>query len=315
MQRPVPWTKRLRRRARFELLRLGVGALALLPLPALYALGALAARLAPLLARRTWARTLAGLAVAFPERSDAERRALARACFAHLGRCFAELAALRRLDPSLERLVDWPAESRATMEAALARKKGVLYVTGHLGHWELLARRVGLAGYPANVIAKESWHPKLTDAIDALRASGKVRTIWRGRPDAAKRMLKLLRAGEFLGVLIDQDTDVQSVWVPFFGRPAKTPRGVADLALRTGAAVLVGACQRGPDGRYVLTAEEIPVPAEDTEENVRALCATLNEKLEALIRRAPEQWVWFHERWKSPPPALQPGEASSSATS
>lgn len=314
MQRPVPWTKRLRRRARFEAIRLAVGAASTLPLAALYALGRAAAAVAPFVARRTWRRALAGLTQAFPDLPDAERRALARACFVHLGRCLAELLALRRLDATIDALVAWPPDSRGVMEAALARKKGVLYVTGHIGHWELLARRVGLAGYPANVIAKESWHPKLTEAIDALRGSGRVNTIWRGRPDAAKRMLKLLRAGEFLGVLIDQDTDVQSVWAPFFGRPAKTPRGVADLALRTGAAVLVGACQRAPDGRYVLTAEEVPVPAEDTEANVLALTATLNAKLEALIRRAPEQWVWFHERWKSPPPA-QPPDASSSATS
>ncbi len=314
MQRPVPWTKRLRRRLRFELIRVAVGLASLLPLPVLSALGKAAASVAPFVARKTWHRTLAGLRVAFPEKSDEERVHLARACFTHLGRCLAELLALRRLDGTLDTLVAWPPESRAVMEAALARKKGVLYVTGHLGNWELLARRVGLAGYPANVIAKESWHPKLTQAIDALRASGKVHTIWRGRPDAAKRMLKLLRAGGFLGVLIDQDTDVQSVWAPFFGVPAKTPRGVADLALRTGAAVLVGACQRGPDGRYVLTAEEVPLPGEDTEANVLALTATLNAKLEALIRRAPEQWVWFHERWKSPPPA-QPPDVSSSATS
>ncbi len=112
-------------------------------------------------------------------------------------------------------------------------------------------------------------------------------------------MLRALEHGEILGLLIDQDTRVQSVWVPFFGKLAKTPRAAGDLALRTGAAVMLGFCQRdAASGRYLLRMHEVPVNADDTAET---LTARLTLGIEAAIRRAPEQWVWVHRRWRSPP--------------
>ena len=84
--------------------------------------------------------------------------------------------------------------------------------------------------------------------MERFRARGKVRSIWRGQDGAARHMLRALKGGEILGLLIDQDTKVQSFFVPFFGELAATPRAAADLAIRTGAAVVVGFCQREADG-------------------------------------------------------------------
>jgi KDO2-lipid IV(A) lauroyltransferase len=110
---------------------------------------------------------------------------------------------------------------------------------------------------------------------------------------------------------------VQSFFVPFFGELAATPRAAGDLAIRTGAAVVVGFCQRGDSG-YRLTMEEVPLPSEqDRDAAALALTAALSQRIEAAIRRAPEQWVWMHQRWKTRPqgqPATLPTGAAAPAT-
>ncbi|MEW6433611.1 MAG: lysophospholipid acyltransferase family protein [Myxococcota bacterium] len=306
--------KRLKRAVRYVFVRALVGLLGLLPLRLASGLGAVVGRLSYALARRERRKALASLERAFPEKSPAEREALARACFAHLGRMALELVCVKQLDRRVDEWVDWTPESRAAFDAALARKKGVVFVTGHVGNWELLARRAGLAGYPVFTIAREASDPRTTALIERFRTSGGVRPIWRGRPSAAKEMLRALKNGAFLGLLIDQDTKVQSVWVPFFGHLAKTPRAAADLALRTGAAVLTGFCHRVAPHRYRIVMREVPLPPGDSDAAVTDLTATLTKAIEDAIREHPEQWVWMHERWKSPPEPSQPTETTAPST-
>jgi KDO2-lipid IV(A) lauroyltransferase len=138
--------------------------------------------------------------------------------------------------------------------------------------------------------------------VERFRSSAGLKSIWRGQPGAAKQMLRALRQGEILGLLIDQDTRVQSVFVNFFGAPASTPRAAADLALRTGAAVVVGFCQRDAQGRYQMSMRELDLPHADGEAAVVALTAALTARIEEAIRAAPAQWVWMHQRWKTQPP-------------
>lgn len=307
---PPPLRKRLRRAVRYVFVRALVGLLGLLPLGFASGLGALVGRLGYALARGERRKALASLERAFPEKSPAQREALARACFVHLGRMALELSCVKQLDRRVDEWVDWTPESRAAFDAALARKKGVVFVTGHVGNWELLARRAGLAGYPVFTIAREASDPRTTALIERFRTSGGVQPIWRGRPSAAKEMLRTLKRGAFLGLLIDQDTKVQSVWVPFFGHLAKTPRAAADLALRTGAAVLTGFCHRVAPHRYRIVMREVAVPPGDDDAAVTTLTATLTQAIEDAIREHPEQWVWMHERWKSPPLATQATETT-----
>lgn len=302
----VPFFKRTRRRLRSAVIRAAAKVFALLPVALLGALGAGLGWLGFWLSTRERRRALATLAVAFPELGAAERRRIATAAFTHLGRSAGELIGIRQIDRDIEAWVEWPEASRARFDAALAKGRGVVFVTGHLGHWELLARRVGLAGYDANVVAKESWDERLTAAICAQRATARVNTIWRAKPDSAKLLLRVLRRGGFVGLLIDQDTDVKSVWVPFFGSLAKTPKGAADLVLRTGAAALVGFCVRTETGRFRFEVEEVEPPPGDDEAATLELTARFNRAIERAVRQWPEQWAWMHERWKSAPPAASP---------
>jgi KDO2-lipid IV(A) lauroyltransferase len=301
VQRP-PLAKRLKRALRYGLVRVALALVGSLPVEVAgrwgWAFGGLAFRVA----RTERSRALDGLRRAFPDLTEAERTALAEQTFRHLGRSAFELACVRKMDPELDRWVEWPQADRQVLEAALARGKGVLFVSGHVGNWELLARRVAMAGYPCQTIAKETTDPRLTRLVEAFRSAGKLKSIWRGQDGAAKAMLKALKGGEILGMLIDQDTKVQSVHVPFFGHPASTPRAAADLALRTGAAVVVGFCQRGPDGRYRVTMKQVELPSSgDREADAVALTARMTWEIEQAIRREPAQWVWMHRRWKTQP--------------
>lgn len=302
MSAAPPLHKRLKRFVRFILLRALLLPLQLLPLRLAAALGAWLGAVAFFFARREVRKALASLAVAFPEKSAAEREALARACFRHLGGVAMELVRISAFDARRTELVEWDAESRAVLKAALAREKGVVFVTGHVGNWELLARFVTQEGFPVSVVGKETSDPRTTKLVEDFRTSAGMHVIWRGHDGAAKALLRTLKSNAILGMLIDQDTKVQSVWVPFFGKPAKTPRAAADLVLRTGAAPILGFCTRLGPLKYRITLQELPRPAGRDEAAVTQLTAAFTRGIEAQIRAHPEQWVWMHERWKSPPP-------------
>lgn len=292
----------MKRFTRYLLVRFGLAFAGALPVRLAAWLGEGFGALAFRLAGGERDKALASLEKAFPQSSPQERWALALQSFRHLGRAAFEVACIRQIDRDFDRWVQWPSEVRAVLDRALSRGKGVVFVSGHVGNWELLARRVALAGYPCQTIAKETTDPKLTALVEKFRAQGKLRSIWRGQDGAAKQMLRALRAGEILGLLIDQDTQVQSLFVPFFGHPASTPRAAADLALRTGAAVVMGFCQRGPDGRYRMVMKEVPaVRGADLEADAVALTARMTSEIEQAIRLEPAQWVWMHRRWKTQP--------------
>lgn len=303
MTAPVtpPLRKRVKRFIRYVFIRMLLVPLQVLPLRAASWLGERLGVLAFTLARGERKKALASLQLAMPERTEAERVQLARECFRHIGRSVMEMVNIQQFDARRAELVEWEPSARAAMDAALARGKGVVFVTGHFGNWELLARYVALENYPAAVIGKEASDPRTTKLIERFRNSGKLRVIWRGSQGAAKEILRALKGNSILGFLIDQDTKVQSVFVPFFGTLAKTPRAAADLALRTGAAPLLGFCTRVGPLKYRITMRELPLPTSEGEEAVLALTTAFTQGIEDQIRAHPEQWVWMHQRWKSRP--------------
>ncbi|BDG03285.1 lysophospholipid acyltransferase family protein [Anaeromyxobacter oryzae] len=299
-----PLRKQIKRRARSVLVRFAVRLLGFLPLGPALALGGFAGAVAHRLAWKTRGVALAHLALAFPEKSEAEREAIARGMFVHLARSALELAAIRSFDDRLDAYVELSPPT--LLKDVIARGRGMVFVTGHVGSWELLARRIARAGIQNAVIAKASADAALNTMAERFRAEGGVTTLWRENPDTGRAIIRTFRQGKALGLLIDQDTNVQGVFVPFFGRLAFTPRAAADLAIRFGAPVVVGTIHRkGPhpgDG-HLLTVTEIPFSSDppDREAEVVRLTAACSAALEAAIRRHPEEWVWMHERWKTRP--------------
>ena len=295
-----PLSKRLKRTLRYGLLRAALALVGRLPLGWAQALGRALGSAAFHLAPGERRKALASLSVAFPELSDEARADIARRCFRHLGRAALEVAVAPRLGARFDQLVDCSGDALAAMERAHARGKGAVIVAAHLGNWELQAWGVARHGLPLHAVGKENVDPRLTRLIDRFRARGGVRNIWRGQPGAAVSLLRALRKGELIAMLIDQDTNVQNVFVPFFGRLAATPRAAADLVLRTGATALVSLILRREDGTYRVSSEEVEVSRSgDPERDAVELTARFTSRIEAAIRAHPEQWVWMHQRWKT----------------
>jgi KDO2-lipid IV(A) lauroyltransferase len=310
----VPLAKRARRAARSALLRALARLVSLLPLRAALALGTAAGRLAWPLARRTRRQMLDTLAVAFPDRSPPEREAIARRSLVHLAWLAAEVVTVRRWAAGLTGYVSFAGEGERILREILGRGRGMVYVTGHVGNWELMARRVAAAGIPNAVIAKAGHDPAVNALMGSLRAEGGVTTLWREDPGTGRAMIRTFKEGKALGLLIDQDTRVQGFFVPFFGRPAFTPRAAGDLALRFRAPVVVAWSRRRgdrPGDGHEVCVVEVPYDAQaaDREAESLRLTAACTALLEGAIRERPEEWVWMHQRWKRRP--LPEGEASS----
>ncbi len=259
----------------------------------------LAGNLAYLVDGKNRRRAITNLARAFPEWTPPKRRRVARLMFVHLAETAAEAVHLHRFVHGAAR-VTLSAAQRQLLDEALARGQGVMAVSGHIGNWELLAQVIAAAGYPAFAVAKPLYDPRLTRWAHAQRSRFGLQILWRGDDGVAKDMLRVFHDNAILGLLIDQDTRVQGIFVPFFGRPAHTPAAAAALALRTGAPVVIAWSQRV--GKLHRVHLELCEPHDLGLDPVTALTARITARLEAAIRDAPEQWVWLHDRWRQQPP-------------
>lgn len=294
--------RRIRRFATYLLIRAFLAWLALLWFGAARAWARSVAWLVWCVVRRERERTIEHVRAAFPEWSPDEVERVARESLLQLGEAAAEIAHIDRLRRRLDETVECSAEDRAWIEAALAAKRGVLVVAGHIGNWELLGVYLAARGYPVRTLARGQSDPRLSEYVRRFRGSRGVHTILRHDPGAARAMLRVFREGAILGFFLDQDTDVPGVFVPFFGRPAWTPSGAATLALRTGCAVCVAVMHRVGRLRHRLRILPIDFDAGgERERDVARLTATLTRHLEDAIRQAPEQWVWIHQRWRRRP--------------
>lgn len=249
-------------------------------------------------ARRDRNRALEHLTFAFPELPADERRRLARRVFAHFGILLGEC--LHLTDKGCEEAARHvEVEGWERVAALRAAGRGVLIVTGHCGNCELLAATINCRGLGMAVVARELEEPRFNAFLLALRERFGTRTILRGRPQAARDLLRTLRDGGALGLLIDQDIAAEGVWVPFFGRLAFTPSGAADLALRFDLAAVPAFIERRADGSHLARFEApLALPPDRT-----AATGLMTARIEAQVRRRPEQWPWFHRRWRRRPPA------------
>ena len=257
-------------------------------------------------AGRTRRRILEHLEVAFPELTRAAREALGRSSLRHLAWVVAEMMAVRSYDSTLDTYVTFAPGSEATLKELMAAGRGLITVSGHIGHWELLARRVVRAGIPCATVARSGTSPVLQAFLSRFRADSGFEVLLRDDPGTARAIIRCLRAGKLLGLLIDQDTEVQGVFAPFFGRPAWTPRAAGDLALRFRAPVaVIWSRRRGPrpGGGHELTVVPVPYDAEPADREAESVRITLacTAQLEEAIRARPSEWVWMHERWRTRP--------------
>jgi KDO2-lipid IV(A) lauroyltransferase len=245
-------------------------------------------------------KTLAALARAYPGAGADWLTRTGSDVFAHLGRSAAEFFRMADLDAA--GLDAWIAEVSGFehLQGPIRRGQGVVAVTAHMGHWELLAAYTA-ARVPVKVVARQAYDARLDAALTQRREQHGVGVF--GRNTAVRPILKWLKDGRCLGVLCDQDTGVDSLYVDYFGSPAKTPSGAAFLAQATGAALVTAFCFRQDDGRYRLEFQPaIPVPARAGGGPLELwpVVQEYSRRTEEAVRRQPGLWAWNHARWRSP---------------
>ena len=242
------------------------------------------------------------IAAAFPE-WDADRVAqVARGSYDHLGRLAVETA----LMPSLGTKGILDLVSRTTgwdlVERAIQAKRGLLLIAGHFGNWEVSGAYIAARGVPVDVIVRRMSNPIFDRYLNQTRADLGMTVVYDA--DAVRRTTRSLKDGRAIGFLADQGVlNLASTHVPFFGRPAKTPRGPAVFTLRYHAPTLFVAAVREPDGRFHLSFEDVPYEETgDRERDVDGIVASYTRILEGMVRKTPEQYFWQHRRWKHQPP-------------
>ena len=231
-----------------------------------------------------------------------------RAAVGHAGRMVAELPRLWLGAPVPVRI-----EGEPCVEQAWAAGRGVIFLTPHLGCFEMsaqaIATRWSAQQGPITVLyrpARQAWLAKVMETARNRPGMQAVPTTLAG----VRQMIKALRRGEAVGLLPDQvPPEGLGVWSPVFGKPAYTMTLAARLALQTGATVLLVRCEREPMGRgFVMYAEPLPQPLDaDLETAVRQV----NEAMEHVIRQSPGQYLWGYGRYKQPRADAPAAEASS----
>lgn len=243
---------------------------------------------------------------AFPGLDEAEVVRIARESYESLGRTTIETAVLPALSREQVLALFSRVDGWDIVERARAQGRGILFVTGHLGNWELAGSYVAARGIPLEAVARRMQNPLFDRYLTQTRQRIGMSVIHDA--DAVKRVPRAMRESHAVAFLVDQGAvGLASTWVPFFGRYAKTPRGPAVFALRLGAPVVFGAALRQPDGRYAIGFEEVKVePTGDREADVDRIVAEYTATLERWIRRAPGQYFWHHRRWKHQRPGTPP---------
>ena len=234
---------------------------------------------------------------AFPSRSPAERRQIVQRAFVHFGQLLFALLKFSTLTPE-EILARVEFSGDEHVRLAQERGKGILFVTGHFGFWEIQALAHALKLRPMTVLARTLDNPRLNDLLERIRTRTGNGVVYRRR--TIRRVMRLLAEGQGVGILIDQHTlGNDAIQVEFFGRPAATTPVGAALAPPTGASVIPLFALPIGAGRYRLMYEHPVVPPpEDSEHRVQEFTQRCTDVLEMYVRRNPELWLWMHRRWR-----------------
>jgi KDO2-lipid IV(A) lauroyltransferase len=284
-----------------------LGILGVLPISVAMTLGRFMGKVAYSMATNLRRTGQKNLQLAFPEKDEKERSEILRDCFASLGR---ELGVFSHfVTSSREALLELiEPEGLEYLRNAKTQGKGVILFTGHLGAWEFTSLALSLLGHPLSFLVRRIDNPKVEKLVDQGRTRFGNRTI--DKLSAGRPMVKILRSGEELGLLLDLNTlDDEAIFVDFFGVPAATNFMVAKLALRTEAPIIPIFAPWDSARRKFLLLVRPPVAVQTTgyeDEDVQRLTEELSMIMENTIRRYPGQWLWIHKRWKTRPAGEPP---------
>lgn len=219
--------------------------------------------------------------------------------FKHFVLSFLELQNLRYFIET-EGLVE--IRNEEILKEEYEKGKGIILVSGHYGNWELLVSSLSSMGYPITVIMRKIYDERLNKIMINIRKEWGIESVLRGEQSSLGIMKNVLKNGRILGMLVDQDTNVPSIFVPFFGKPAYTPKAPAQFSYRFDIPIVFSYIRRVGDNRHRIVLERIEYEKTgDEERDIYEITKIINEKLERIISEYPEQWVWHHRRWKTRP--------------
>lgn len=242
------------------------------------------------------------LALAFPEKTEAERKRILRGEFTSLGRQLAEVCLFPKYTrESVDQVMVY--DGLENFSRARARGKGVLFLTAHFGGWELSAFTHSMHGHWLHVVMRPMDNPYLDRLIRQYRTMHGNKTV--DKDNFVRGLLGAMKAGETVGILMDTNmTPPQGIFVDFFGIPACTASGLARIALRTDAAVVPAfTIWDSALGKYRLQfdpALEL-IRTGKLEADITANTQKFTQVIEDYVRKYPEQWLWVHRRWKTRP--------------
>jgi len=249
---------------------------------------------------------LSNLGIALGDRTERERKRIARAAFRHFATVLFELLTLpKSLSERFSRI------SRhgglENLQEAYAAGKGVLIFTAHFGNWELMGISHGTMGFPLSVLARALDNREIEKELYGIRACSGNHVI--PKEQAIKGSLEALKRKEGVAILIDQNTQLsQGIFVDFFGREACTTTILAALAIKTGARIIPAFALPEGRGRYCFIYEPpVPVPPADMEvtERIKKITQDCTKIIEGYVTKYPEYWLWMHQRWKTRPEGIE----------
>ncbi len=281
--------------------------LGILPRPLARAVAATATRLLLILFPKLRRTAEFNLRLAFPDWTEARRDVVLKQMTRSLGWMAAEFARLPKYSArNIENVV--VLDGHENFLAGKSRGKGVVYLTGHIGAWELSSYAHALYGFPLHYMARPLDNAPLDSLVNLYRGLSGNKPIYKN--EAARTMLRVLKDGGTVGILADQNTmPGEGVFVDFFGVPACTTTGIARVALHTDAAVVPGYAFWDENLRKYRLRFEPPVElirTGDSERDILENTQRFTKVIEDIVRKYPEQWVWIHARWKARPKGETP---------
>jgi KDO2-lipid IV(A) lauroyltransferase len=246
------------------------------------------------------------IAAAFPDLSHDAVVDLARESYRHLGRAFIESALLDSLGKQGIRDLVELVQGWEIVDDVMSKGRGAVMVTGHIGNWELAGAYMAARDIPIDAIVRGMANPLFDAYVNKGRAAVGMTVVH--DQEAVRRTPRSLRAGRAVAFVADQGVlGLASTYVPFFGRPAKTPRGAAVFALRFEVPVIFVVALRQPNGRFRIVVERIEARRTDSmDRDVDAIVTAFTEHLEKWVRDVPAQYFWQHRRWRRQPPDTPP---------
>ncbi|KXV59024.1 lauroyl acyltransferase [Acetobacter senegalensis] len=241
------------------------------------------------------------LQIAMPSLTRPQRKLIVKGVWENLGRTVGELPHLSRLQENTPSGPGFEVQGAEHLLEQARRGGSVLFVSGHIGNWEMLPPGVARHGTPFASFYRAAGNPLIDDMIRKLRDAAMAPTpmpLFAKGARGAREALVYVAKGGRLGMLVDQKMN-DGVEARFFGQPAMTAPALAAMALRYRCPVIPGYVERlGPARLRIVVEPPMTLPdTGDKQRDLETLVQMVNDRLESWIRRKPESWLWLHRRW------------------